>query len=89
MIVQEKVRCYTLQFNAQLCNLSVSCGALDDPDNGAMTCSGTGSVYGDTCSFTCDDGFALAGSATRTCQSDRTWNGSVALCEQGNFGGAL
>ena len=60
---------------------SVSCPPLDGPDNGVIDC--TGSVYGDTCSFTCDDGYELTGSDTRTCQSDGNWNGSEAECEQG------
>ena len=60
---------------------SVSCTPLDGPDNGVIDC--TGSVYGDTCSFTCDDGYELIGSDTRTCQSDGNWNGSEAKCEQG------
>ena len=62
---------------------SVSCPPLDGPDNGVIDC--TGSVYGDTCSFTCDDGYELTGSDTRTCQSDGNWNGFEAECEQGIF----
>ena len=59
----------------------MSCPPLDGPDNGVIDC--TGIVYGDTCSFTCDDGYELTGSDTRTCQSDGNWNGSEAECEQG------
>ena len=62
---------------------SVSCIPLDGPDNGVIDC--TGSVYGDTCAFTCDDGYELTGSDTRTCQSDGNWNGTEAECEQGNI----
>ena len=61
---------------------SVSCTPLVGPDNGTITC--TGSVYEDTCSFTCDDGYELTGSDTRTCQSDGNWNGTEADCEQGS-----
>jgi len=61
----------------------VSCTPLVGPDNGAITC--TGSVYEDTCSFTCDDGYELTGSDTRTCQNDGNWNGTEAGCEQGIF----
>ena len=59
----------------------MSCGTLDGPDNGASSC--TGSVYEDTCSFTCDDGYELTGSDTRTCQSDRSWSGDKAVCTPG------
>ena len=61
----------------------MSCGTLDGPDNGAINC--TGSVYEDTCSFTCDDGYELTGSDTRTCQSDRSWSGDETVCTPGIF----
>ena len=35
---------------------------------------------GDTCSFTCNTGYELTGSDTRTCQSDGNWSGTEALC---------
>ena len=59
----------------------MSCGTLDGPDNGAISC--TGSVYEDTCSFTCDYGYELTGSDTRTCQSDRSWSGDETVCTPG------
>ena len=30
---------------------------------------------GDTCTFTCDDGFEISGTQSRTCQDGGTWNG--------------
>ena len=51
-----------------------------------MSCSsGRGGVgyEGDTCSFTCNTGYGLAGSDTRTCQSDGSWSGSKTVCKQG------
>ena len=42
------------------------------------------SYEGDTCSFTCNTGYELTGSDTRTCQSDETWSGSEAMCNRGN-----
>ena len=59
----------------------MTCIPLDDPDNGASSC--TGSVYEDTCSFTCDDGYELTGSDTRTCQSDGNWSGTETMCIPG------
>ena len=41
--------------------------------------------YEDTCSFTCNTGYELTGSDTRTCQSDRSWSGSNAMCSRGNY----
>ena len=46
-----------------------------------MLCSSgqTGVGYeGDTCSFTCNTGYELTGSDTRTCQSNGSWSGSEA-----------
>jgi len=39
--------------------------------------------YEDTCSFTCNIGFKLTGSDTRTCQSDESWSGNEAKCNRG------
>ncbi|XP_065899208.1 CUB and sushi domain-containing protein 1-like isoform X3 [Dysidea avara] len=61
----------------------VSCPSLNDPNNGTISCSlGDDGVpsYEDTCSFTCNTGYELTGSDTRTCQSDRSWSGSETMC---------
>jgi len=64
----------------------VRCPSLTDPNNGTITCSvgddGNPS-YEDTCSFTCNTGYELTGSDTRTCQSDGNWSGSDDVCRQG------
>jgi len=59
----------------------VLCTQLEAPDNGDIQC--TGFMFEDTCAFTCDDGFELSGSPTRTCQSDANWSGTQAMCVQG------
>ena len=38
---------------------------------------------GDTCSFTCNAGYVLTGSGSRTCQDDFTWSGTDAMCSRG------
>ena len=51
-----------------------------------MSCSSgrVGVGYeGDTCSFTCNTGYELTGSDTRTCQSNGKWNGSDVICRKG------
>ena len=61
---------------------------LMDPDNGMITCSLGDDVvqsYEDTCSFTCNTGYELTGSDTRTCQSNGNWNGSDAMCQRGKY----
>ena len=66
--------------------ISVPCSSLTDPDNGVINCSmGDDGVpsYEDTCSFTCNTGYELTGSDTRTCQSDGSWSGSDEVCRRG------
>ena len=52
----------------------INCSLGDDGDP---------STYEDTCSFTCNTGHELAGSNTRTCQSDGSWNGIETMCVRG------
>ena len=65
----------------------VSCPSLMDPSNGVINCSlgddGVHNSYEDTCSYTCNTGYKLTGSDTRTCQSNRTWSGTYAMCRRG------
>ena len=59
----------------------------NDPNNGMINCSlGDDGIpsYEDTCSFTCNNGYELTGSNTRTCQSDGSWSGSDNLCRRSN-----
>ena len=54
--------------------------------NGTIDCSlGDDGVpfYEDTCSFTCNTGYELTGSDTRTCQSDGSWSGTNTTCRRG------
>ena len=63
--------------------VDIKCDNLSAPANGEITCSSgrVGVGYeGDTCSFTCNTGYELTGSDTRTCQSDGSWLGSLASC---------
>ena len=65
--------------------LIVFCSSLTDPNNGMISCSlGDDGVpsYEDTCSFTCNTGYELTGSNTRTCQSDGSWSGSDTTCRR-------
>ena len=67
------------------CSFLVPCLSLDSPSNGMINCSlGDDGVpsYEDTCNFTCDTGYVLTGSDTRTCQSDESWSGSIAMCSR-------
>jgi len=67
---------------------AVVCSSLTDPNNGVMTCSlGDNGVpsYEDTCSFTCNTGYELTGSDTRSCQSDGSWSGRGTICRRGKL----
>ena len=66
----------------------VPCTPLTKPDNGTISCSlgGDGvASYEDICRFTCNTGYSLIGSDTRTCQSNKSWSGSDVTCKEGKF----
>ena len=72
-------KCYTVV-------TSVPCSPLTVPNNGIINCSlGDDGVpsYKDTCSFTCNTGYELTGSDTRTCQSNGSWSGIDTICKTG------
>ena len=56
--------------------LVTTCPVLSTPDNGQISCSPGNDSPGDTCTLTCDDGFEISGTESRTCQDDGTWNGA-------------
>ena len=63
------------------------CDNLSTPANGEIVSCSSGRVgvgyEGDTCSFTCNTGYELTSSDTRTCQSDGSWSGSDDVCRRG------
>jgi len=64
----------------------VTCPPLTAPDNGNIDCSvgGDGEANsGDSCTFTCDDGYELKGNTSRKCGNDGSWSGSDAICRKG------
>ena len=63
----------------------IRCNNLSIPTNGNTSCSSgrVGVGYeGDTCSFTCNTGYELTGSDTRTCKGDGSWNGTDNNCRR-------
>ena len=68
--------------------IDVQC-TLAAPSNGEITSCSSGSIGlgygGDTCSFSCNTGYELTGSDTRTCQSDGSWSGSDAVCRRSKY----
>ena len=65
--------------------LLVLCPSLNAPDNGMISCPlGDDNVpsYEDTCTYTCNTGYKLTNSNTRTCQNDGSWSGSAPMCRR-------
>ena len=61
---------------------------LIGPANGMISCSLGGDGLPnpeETCTVTCDDGYELTGSDSRTCQNDGSWNGSDAMCSRSEY----
>ena len=66
--------------------IGITCPSLNSIRNGDIDCSlgGDGEANpGDTCTYTCNDGFGLDGGATRTCQNDGMWSGTEPRCRRG------
>ena len=53
------------------------------PVNGRRSISGL--TKGHTVAYTCNTGYELSGSATRTCQFNGSWSGSSATCPRKYF----
>ena len=58
--------------------ISVTCQELSAPANGMVTV--TGQRSGATATYSCDSGYEVDGSVTRTCQATGMWSGSEPTC---------
>ncbi|KAH3889331.1 hypothetical protein DPMN_013385 [Dreissena polymorpha] len=58
-----------------------TCSVLSNPSNGKVDLS-NGTKYQSTAVYTCNSGFLLSGSASRTCQADKTWSSSEPICNR-------
>ena len=57
-------------------------------DNGMIDCEygdNGGPNAGDMCSLSCEPGFELSGSDSRTCFENGTWSGEPAICTDGKL----
>ena len=77
------LRCFVVNGVVVISFNLVSCQPFANPTNGEVNCSSEFFSYEDTCSFTCNTGYELTGSDTRTCQSDGSWNGTNSACKKG------
>ena len=59
---------------------AVDCGDPGTPTNGQRSLSSA--TYNSVVTYTCDVGYTLQGSNSRTCQSDGQWSESVPQCQR-------
>jgi len=74
-------------YSSSICLVPI-CPSLNTPVNGKINCllGGDGQANpGDTCTFTCDDGYELSGSASRVCTNSETWDGTNSKCTKGAY----
>ena len=57
---------------------NVDCGGLTNPENGAVSLSGT--TYNSVATYSCDSGYVLMGDDMRTCLDTGSWSGSAPTC---------
>ncbi|KAB1260469.1 E-selectin, partial [Camelus dromedarius] len=63
---------------------AVPCDALDDPQNGSVSCSHSSAgefAFKSSCHFTCAEGFMLQGPAQVECTAQGQWTQQVPVCE--------
>ncbi|PFX24406.1 sushi, von Willebrand factor type A, EGF and pentraxin domain-containing protein 1-like isoform X3 [Stylophora pistillata] len=58
----------------------ISCPKLQPPLDGTISSTSCESFMGSTALFACNVGYQLAGSRTRSCQSNGTWSGNATFC---------
>ena len=58
----------------------VNCGALTNPANGQVSYI-AGTTFGQRATYSCNTGYKLVGSGTRTCQGAGSWSGSAPTCQ--------
>ncbi len=58
---------------------AVDCGALTNPANGMVNVSTT--TFMSTVTYTCNTGYMLNETLTRTCEAGSTWSGSEPSCD--------
>ncbi|CAI8024485.1 Sushi, von Willebrand factor type A, EGF and pentraxin domain-containing protein 1, partial [Geodia barretti] len=59
---------------------AIDCGILEDPVNGAVATS-QGTVFMSDATYTCNEGYRLVGSSTRSCEETEVWSGAAPVCE--------
>ena len=71
--------CAVIDFLFALLSTVPTCGQLSGPVNGALSLS-SGVSEGSVATYTCNPGFTLTGSVTRTCTSEGGWTPAAPVC---------
>ncbi|XP_064626004.1 sushi, von Willebrand factor type A, EGF and pentraxin domain-containing protein 1-like [Lineus longissimus] len=58
------------------------CPRLHQPKQGSMLCTRDDASFQTKCHFTCNTGYSLQGSSTRTCMAIALWDGLGARCKE-------
>lgn len=66
---------------------AVDCGRLAIPEHGFA--HGNSTTYPNTITFSCNTGFSLHGTSSRTCQADGTWTSGKTRCQGEDCGKLL
>jgi len=64
----------------------VDCSELPQPEHGSVTCdygSDRRPSFEDVCQYSCEDGFDLVGSRSRSCLSTGMWSNNEPTCRRG------
>ena len=64
---QRKILMFGVYTNRLQCITVIDCGSLNDPDNGRVDTS-NGTTFESIATYTCDTGYTLSGSQSRTCE---------------------
>ena len=58
----------------------LNCGTLTNLANGQVS-HAAGTTYGKRATYSCNTGYNLVGSSTRTCQATGVWSGNAPRCQ--------
>ena len=64
----------------------VDCSELPQPEHGSVMCdygSDRRASFEDVCQYSCEDGFDLVGSRSRSCLSTGMWSNDEPTCRRG------
>ena len=59
---------------------AVDCGSLPNPGNGMVLALLT--TFNQVATYSCNEGYNIIGSMTRTCEADREWRPAEPTCDR-------